>query len=138
MSTFNTAGVGNPVGASVTSPTVNNITINNGIQYKITTNNAVTGSVTLDFSTTSGYEITLTGNATLTFTAPTNTSGYRNKIWLKVKQDATGSRLITFPASVKWAGAAAPVLTTTAAGVDIITFIYDGTNYWGVASLNFA
>lgn len=77
-------------------------------------------------------KITMTGNATLTFTAPTATS----RCTLQVIQDATGSRTVTWP-TIKWAGAAAPTLTTTASRTDIVTFVYDGTSYWGSASLNF-
>ena len=80
-------------------------------------------------------KMTLTANATPTFTAP---SGVANLLLMLV-QDATGSRTVTWPASVKWVGAAAPTLTTTATtGTDIVTFLYDGTNYWGTYSLNFA
>ena len=78
--------------------------------------------------------ITLNANCTFTFTAPVGVSN----LLLKLVQDGSGSRTVTWPASVKWAGAAAPTLTTTANAVDIVTFMYDGTNYWGTYSLNFA
>lgn len=69
----------------------------------------------------------MTANCTYTFTAP---AGPAN-LSLKLIQDATGSRTATWPATVKWAGGTAPTLTTTANAEDLITFYYDGTNYYG-------
>ena len=74
-------------------------------------------------------------NETFTFTAPTKPGNFL----LKMVQDSTGSRTATWPATVKWPSGTAPTLTTTATtGTDIISFYYDGTNYWGVASLDFS
>lgn len=77
---------------------------------------------------------TLTDNCTFTFTAP---SGPCNLI-LKLIQDGTGSRTVTWPATVKWPAGTAPTLTTTAAGVDLVSFYWDGTNYFGQTALAFA
>lgn len=80
------------------------------------------------------HKLTLTANCTLSFTAPAGPT------WLQIKliQDGTGSRTVTWP-SMKWAGGAAPTLTTTATtGTDIISIWYDGAAYWGTASLGFA
>lgn len=76
---------------------------------------------------------TMTDNCTYTLTAPTKIGNFQ----LKLVQDATGSRLATWPASVKWAGGTAPTLSTDPNSIDIISFYYDGTNYFGVASLGF-
>ena len=78
--------------------------------------------------------ITLTGNVTLTFTAPAGVGNFL----LRVIQGPVGNRLVTWPASVRWPGGTAPTLSTAANAVDIVTFYYNGTNYYGVASLNFA
>jgi hypothetical protein len=53
-------------------------------------------------------------------------------------QDGTGGRTVTFPAAVKWAGGAQPTWVTTAAAINIATFLYDGTNYWGTGGTGFA
>ena len=46
-------------------------------------------------------------------------------------QDATGARTIAWPASVKWAGAAAPALTITPAKTDIFQLTtFDGGTTW--------
>lgn len=79
--------------------------------------------------------LNLTANTTVAFTAiPTGVTN----LTLRLVQDATGSRLVSWPASVKWAGGVAPTLSTAANAEDIVTFYYNGTNYYGVASLNFA
>tara|TARA_R110000772_G_scaffold54130_1_gene123493 strand:+ start:2803 stop:3573 length:771 start_codon:yes stop_codon:yes gene_type:complete len=74
-------------------------------------------------------------NETFTFTAPTKPGAYV----LRLVQDSVGSRTATWPATVKWIAGTAPTLTTTATtGKDYVTFIFDGTNYDGVESLNFS
>lgn len=92
---------------------------------------------TLNWTLGATHKVTLTGNCTFTFTAPIAIIGNEN-LTLYLTQDGTGSRTATWPATVKWTGAAAPTLTTTAGAVDIIAFKWDGTNYWGVLSPNFA
>lgn len=49
-----------------------------------------------------------------------------------VKQDATGSRLVTWWPGILWVGAAAPTLSTGAGALDVFTFkcVADGV-YWG-------
>ena len=72
-------------------------------------------------------------NETFTFTAPAN----KGKVTLILKQDGVGSRTATWPGTVDWPGAVAPTLTTAAAAVDIVTFIYDGTNWLGLFNGDF-
>ena len=69
------------------------------------------------------------------FTTPTKAGTFI----LKLVQDSVGSRTATWPGTVKWVSGTAPTLTTTATtGTDILTFYYDGTNYFGVESLDFS
>lgn len=87
-------------------------------------------ALTLDAASASGYikTITLTGNCTFTFTGAT--AGLAATLELVLTQDATGSRTVTWPASVKWSGGA-PVLSTTAAAVDRLVFTsYNGGTTW--------
>lgn len=91
---------------------------------------------TVDWNDGAYQTITLTADCTLTFTAP---STYPARLQLDVTQDSTGSWDITWPASVEWAGGAAPTITPTATtGNDIITLVYDGTNYKAVPAQNFS
>lgn len=86
---------------------------------------SVSGSTTLDLSQTNVFELTLTGSITLVFSNPPPSTVYT--FTLIAKQDATGSRTIAWPASVKWPGAVVPPATTAANAVDIWSGVtYDG------------
>lgn len=81
-----------------------------------------------DVTTATIHLVTLDANCTFTFPAAAAGKSFR----LVLVQDATGSRLATWPGPVDWVGGAAPTLTTTAAGVDWLQFICaDGTNWAG-------
>jgi hypothetical protein len=73
--------------------------------------------------------VTLTDNRTLG--APTNLVDGATYI-LIVKQDGTGGRTLAYNAVFKFPGASAPTLSTGINDVDILTFISDGTNMYGV------
>jgi hypothetical protein len=102
--------------------------------YKAEFDNGNSGAAaTISFLVAQKQKITLTANCTFTFTAP---NGPGNFV-LRLIQDGTGGRTVTWPAAVKWVGSAAPTLTTTAAAVDIVTIYYDGTNFNASYGLNF-
>lgn len=92
-------------------------------------------SATINWNNGNKQRVTSTAApATLTFTDP---SGSCNLL-LKVIQGSGGSKTITWPTGkVKWPSATAPTLSTTAGYIDIITFYFDGSNYYGVGSLDF-
>jgi hypothetical protein len=71
--------------------------------------------------------LTLTGNCTFTF--PTAVAG--QSFTMLLKQDATGSRTVTWPSSVKWPASTAPTITSTASKGDKFVFVGDGTYWWG-------
>ena len=93
-----------------------------------------TGTTAIDW--TKGNHIKFTfgaQNETITFTAPSKPCAGH----LIIVQDSTGSRTITWNTTIKWVGQVVPTLTTTANGIDILSFLYDGTNWYGSASLDF-
>jgi hypothetical protein len=93
------------------------------------------GTTTIDWTNGNKFKFTFGAqNETFTFTAPSNPCS----LTLILVQDGTGSRTATWPASVLWAGGTAPTLSTAANAVDIVSFIYDGTNYYGSAALDFS
>ncbi len=57
---------------------------------------------------------------------------------LVVQQSSTGSNALTYNSVYKWPGGVAPVLSTANNAIDILTFISDGTNMYGVAQKAFA
>jgi len=93
------------------------------------------GTTTIDWKLGNKFFFTFGAqNEVFTFTAPSEVCN----LSLVLKQDATGNRTATFPATVKWAGGIAPTLSTGANAVDIISFYYNGTNFYGVANFNFS
>lgn len=56
---------------------------------------------------------------------------------LKLIQGSTPTAVSAWPSSVKWGTAGAPTLSTTTGLIDIINFVYDGTNYYGTYALGF-
>lgn len=82
------------------------------------------------------HRVTLSANCTFTF--PAAAAGKEFDVVLT--QDATGSRLATWPATVKWAAGTAPTLTTTAAKVDVLAFkCRDGATWQGrTVGLNYS
>lgn len=87
---------------------------------------------TIDWSTGNEHASTLTGNVTYTFSNPV--SGGRYVLLIST---GSGSFTATWPAAVKWPGSTAPTITTAASKVDLVTFIYDGTNYYGSFNQNY-
>lgn len=93
------------------------VTANTGASYDI------------DWGAATYFELTLTDSPTFTF----SNLAARKAITLVLIQDGTGSRTVTWPASVDWPGGTAPTLTTTAGAVDVITLFVrsDGTTVLG-------
>lgn len=87
----------------------------------------------IDWTAGSKQSLTLSATITLTFTSP----GAVTNTQLQVIQGSPGGQIVTWPASVKWIGSAAPTLSTGAGAVDFVTFSFDGTTYWGTYGLNF-
>jgi hypothetical protein len=80
--------------------------------------------------------LTLGGNRTMASPGAEMKNG--GTYVLFVIQDATGSRTLTWDAVYKWAEGITPVLSTAANAIDILTFVSDGTNMYGVAQKAFS
>lgn len=91
-------------------------------------------SIATDCSLGNVHTVTLAGNRSLL--APTNLKDGATYIWI-IKQDVTGSRTLVFDSVFKFAGGAAPALTTDPNGVDILSGVSDGTNIYCSLSLDF-
>lgn len=95
-------------------------------------NGAATGEVTVDFEVSRHHELLVTGNITTLWVNNPPASGVAAAMRVILTQDATGNRTISWPATFKWEGATAPVLSTAANAVDILE-IYtcdNGTSYY--------
>ena len=118
--------VGTTDSQTLTNKTVEAATFTNGYTEEVATANTST-AYTIDLANGSIQKLTLTGNCTYTF--PTATAG--KSFVLYQLQDGTGSRTVSWPASVKWPSGTAPTLTSTASKADIFAFTADGTNWLG-------
>ena len=100
-----------------------------------------TDAVSIDWGEGNKYNLLLNNSSTVTF--GTNPMTACNLL-LKVLQGNGGSKVITWAVTsgtIYWAGGGVlntdePTLTTTDDKTDILTFYFDGTNYYGVASLD--
>jgi hypothetical protein len=110
---------------TLTNKTLTNPTVTNYTETAVTANTGTT--YTIDITNGTVQILTLTGNCTFTF--PTATAG--KSFTLLLKQDATGSRTVTWPAAVKWPSSTAPTITATASKMDKYVFVADGTNWVG-------
>lgn len=106
-----------------------------GSIYSRLVNPTDAASTTIDWSAGNVQSLTLdTSNTTLAFSNGEAGGEYK----LVLKQDATGGRTVTWPASVEWAGGTAPTLSATASSTDVASFVYDGTYYLGSYNLDYA
>jgi len=133
----NTADIAKPVSTAqqtaldLKAPKLNPI-LTNGNE---TTQTLISGaSISWDMNSGGFATVTLDINATMA--APTNLKNGGSYI-LIVKQDAIGSRTLAYDLVFKFPGGTAPTLSTTANAVDILTFLSDGTNLYGVAQEDF-
>jgi hypothetical protein len=129
------AGIATLAGTeTLTNKTVEAGVFTNGYTEELVTANTGT-AYTISLANGSVQYLTLTGNCTYTF--PTPVAGV--SFTLIQRQDGTGGRTVTWPASVDWPSATAPTLTSTANRVDKFIFTaIDGSNWLGsVAGLNY-
>ena len=101
-----------------------------------------TDAVSINWTLGNKYHLLMENNSTVTFaTNPTNPCN----LLLKVQQGNGGSKVITWAVTsgtIYWPGGGIldtdkPTLTTADDETDILSFYFDGTNYFGVASLGF-
>ena len=111
-----------------TSPTVNNPTVTNYVESVVTIG-TVSSSHTLALTNGTVQTATLTASTACTFTMPTATAG-KSFILLLKQAASTGNGTATFT-GVKFGTAGAPTITAAAGKMDILTFVADGTNWYG-------
>lgn len=91
----------------------------------------ITGATTVDVANAAKISATLIGNVTITL----STGSYRGqRLELSLTQDATGSRLITWPSNFKKAGGTL-TLSTAGGAKDKVVMEYDGVNWNEISRL---
>jgi len=100
-----------------TNKTLTKPTINGSVQAYTTDSDGAT--VTFNMAASNVHTVVLGGNRTL---AVSNVSAGQAFV-LRLVQDGTGSRTVTWFTTLKWAGGTAPTLTTTLNKTDVFGFI---------------
>lgn len=113
---------------ALTTPALTNPTVTGYVESVVAIGTVTTAS-TLSLTSGTVQTATLTASTACTFTMPTATAG--KSFVLLLKQAATtGNGSATFT-GVKWNVAGAPTITVTAGKMDILSFVADGTNWYG-------
>jgi hypothetical protein len=136
-SAFTAATAGTDYVTPTGSETLTNKTLTNPTLTNYTESVVAIGTVgashTLDLTNGTVQTATLTASTPCTFTMPTATAG--KSFILKLTQAASGMTTATFT-GVKFSGGTAPTITATASAVDLLSFIADGTSWFGSAIQN--
>jgi len=86
--------------------------------------NSDASTVTFDVNEANVHTVTLGANRV--FAISNETAG--QKFMIRILQDGTGSRTVTWFSTIKWAGGSAPTLTTTANKADVVGFLVTGAD----------
>lgn len=124
-------------GATVAQFDADGLEMNNSDVYEIRTatyngvqaHGGMGATETIDWSAGQIHSGTNSANSTLSFTDPPG-PGHFSLILTN-----GGAFTIAWPAAVEWPDSTEP--TWTASGVDVISFLYDGTTYYGMTGQNF-
>jgi hypothetical protein len=81
-------------------------------------------TVTFDLDVSNTHTVTLGGNRTLAL----SNADVGQKFIIRLVQDGTGSRTVTWFSTIKWPGGVTPTLTTTANKTDVFGFICTSAN----------
>lgn len=133
-------------GGSGTAIADSAVLISNVVQKNVVTNftaqqnfgtATLTDAATINWNMNTQQVAKVTLAASRTMAAPTNLVDGGTYL-LRVIQDGTGSRTITWNAVFKWPAGVAPTLSTAPGAIDVVTFLSDGTNLYGAAQIGFA
>ena len=109
------------------NPTIDGANFTGHAQTAPVAGSSTGGVLTLDMTESNVFTSTLTENvATLTLSNPAQ----GQTVNMLFTQDATGSRTMAWPASFKWPGGTASVLSTNSNAVDLLVITYIGTSWY--------
>ena len=103
-------------------------------RYVMTAAGAASGAaIMLNLSTANLFTI----NVDQDITSITLTNAAVGTYIIKFQRDTVGNRAIALPSEWKWSGGSTPTITQVGSALDIVTLIYDGTNYYAAISQDF-
>lgn len=89
-----------------------------------------TTSIDLSSSDASVYRVAMGASTTITFSNPT-----QGQSWTMITTNSGAGYTIAFGNTIKWADATLPSRTTGSGAVDLWTFYYDNSTYYGSLSI---
>lgn len=93
-------------------------------------------AVTIDWLANGNFQsVVRNGSATYTFTTPPAAGTFTLQM---IHDNTANAYTVAFSPTPKYPGGIVPTFTNTANAVDIITFFYDGTNWYGAELSAFA
>ena len=119
---------------TIATPTISTPTINGYIEGNSDIG-VVGASATLSIASSTVLTATLTASTACTFTMPPVGTGKSFVLYLK-QAPTTGNGTAAFT-GVAWPGGVAPVMTATAARLDIFSFVSDGAKWYGAYIKNY-
>lgn len=108
---------------TLTAPTIT------GYTETVQTISGAGSSQTLSLSSGTVMNITLTSATACTFTMPSAVAG--QSFMVVLKQPASGTATSATFTSVKWNSSGTPTITATLGKADLLTFVSDGTDWYG-------
>jgi hypothetical protein len=133
--TLITPVLGEATATSIVAGTITSTGDMTAKRYKLTMPSNIIANATTNIDLGAGNVFTVVLNTSITSLTVTNQAV--GTYLIKFVQDATGLREVAFPTGWKWAGGIAPTLTDAGGKLDIVTLIYDGTNYYATIVKNF-
>lgn len=125
---------------TLTAPVVNDAVLNdltvNGVTEGVTALGTVGAAATLSIADGTILTATLTASTETTFTMPTAAAGRSFTLILR-QADPTGAGTAVFTGAL-WPDGEAYAATADAGAVDMLTFVSDGTDWFGAAAGGFA
>lgn len=123
--------------STISSSASGSIAISNQYYSTFTSSTASTGATTVNWNNGNVQSVLLQTSTVFSFSNVKAGARYL----IALQQDGTGSRTVTWPATVNWPSGAAPTLTTSTNKLDIVTFVCLGvssTNCYAGANLNYS
>lgn len=117
---------------SLTSPAITGTVAGSATYIKPTLNGSVGAltadvdgaTITFDMAASNSHTVTLGGSRILAVSNVSVGQGFK----IRLLQDGAGNRTVTWFSTIKWAGGAAPTLTTTGGSADWLSFICTASN----------
>jgi hypothetical protein len=114
---------------------VRNMAVQKQIHRTAEVDNGSSGATaTIDWTEGNHQMIILSNTCVLSFGRPDGACD----LVLRLIQDGSGSRTVTWDGSVLWPGGTAPTLSTGAWDIDVLRFYFDGANYYGSSNLDYS